>query len=244
MKIKAFAGLALACGIAAGCVTMGYDAPQAQAQDNADWMTIFDGKTLNGWKVGENPESFKVEDGSIVVNGKTAHLFYDVGDKPLVNFEFKAEVMTFPHSNSGVYIHTQYQEKSWPRFGYECQVNQTHGDPIKTGSLYNVVDVWKVDVPEGQTYQPSVKIEPNRIWLNVPDAPAKDNEWFTYHITVNGKRIITEVNGKTIVDYTEPEGKKAGDYFTRVLDKGTVALQAHDPGSKVLYRNIQIKRLP
>ena len=241
MNFKMLAGAVLACGMAVGVSS--YVAPKAQAQEDG-WVKIFDGQTLNGWKVGANPESFKVEEGNIVVNGKVAHLFYDVGDKPLVNFEFKAEVMTFPNSNSGVHIHTQYQESSWPRVGYECQVNQTQGDRIKTGSLYNVVDVYKVDVPEGQTYQPSIKIEPNRIFLNVPEAPAKDNEWFTYHITVNGKRITTAVNGKTIVDYTEPEGKVAGRDFTRVLDKGTVSLQAHDPGSKVLYRNIQIKRLP
>ncbi len=237
MKLKMLVGAALAC-----CVAIA--APQkAQAQENG-WVSLFDGKTLNGWKVGDNKESFKVEDGNIVVNGKTAHLFYDVGDNPFVNFEFKAEVMTMPNSNSGIYIHTKYQEGSWPKFGYECQVNQTQSDRIKTGSLYNVVDVYKVDVPEGQTYQPSIKIEPNRVFLNVPEAPAKDNEWFTYRIIVNGKRIITEVNGKTLVDYTEPDGKKAGEGFTRVLDKGTFALQAHDPGSKVLYRNIQVKRLP
>jgi hypothetical protein len=244
MKIKVFAGLALACGIAAGCVAVGYDAPKAQAQEDG-WVSLFDGKTLNGWKVTtENPNSFRVEDGNIVANGNRAHLYYVGDDKPFVNFEFKAEIMTLPSSNSGVYIHTQYQDTGWPHFGYECQVNQTHGDRIKTGSLYNVVDVYKVDVPEGQTYSPSVTVDKGRVLLNVPEAPAKDNEWFTYHIIVNGKRIITEVNGKKLVDYTEPDGKVAGKDFTRVLDKGTFALQAHDPGSKTMYRSIMVKRLP
>ncbi len=235
MKLKVLIGVALACCVAVSTPRV------AEAQD---WVSIFDGKSLDGWKTGENKESFKVEDGLLVVNGNRGHLFYDIGDKPLTNFEFKAEVMTVPGSNAGVYIHTQYQDTGWPRFGYECQINQTHGDPIKTGSLYNVVDVYRVDVPAGQTYTPTVKIEPNRIWLNVAESPAKDNEWFTYHITVNGKRITTAVNGKIIVDYTEPPNKQPGNDFTRVLTQGTVALQAHDPKSKVSFRNIQIKRLP
>jgi hypothetical protein len=241
MKWKMLTGAVLACAMVVGVGN--YVAPKAQAQEDG-WVSLFDGKTLNGWKAAENPNSFKVEEGNIVVNGNRGHLFYEVGDKPLVNFEFKAEVMTFPNSNSGVFIHTQYQENGWPKFGYECQVNQTQGDRIKTGSIYSVVDVYLTDVPAGQTYQPGVRVDKNRVMLQVPEAPAKDNEWFTYHITVNGKRIITRVNGKTLVDYTEPDNKQAGNDFTRVLDKGTIALQAHDPGSKVLYRNIQIKRLP
>ena len=62
------------------------------------WQSLFDGKTLNNWKVGDNAGSFKVEDGSIVVNGQVAHIFYDgdISDHRFKDFEFKAEVMTTP----------------------------------------------------------------------------------------------------------------------------------------------------
>ena len=79
--------------------------------------------------------------------------------------------------------------------------------------------------------------------VNVTKAPAKDNEWFTQTIIVKGKQIIIKVNGKTLVDYTEPDDKKPGNGFARVLDKGTFALQAHDPKSKVHFKNLRVRRL-
>ena len=191
----------------------------ALAQDKGgQWITMFDGKSLKGWKVTkENPDSFKVENGAIVAHGERAHLFFEA-DKPFVNFEFTAEVMTTPGSNAGIYFHSKYQEQGWPTYGYEAQVNATHRDPKKTGSLYGVVDV--------------------------NPAPHKDNEWFKYHIKVQGKRIIIAINDKTVVDYTEPADREAGNDFTRVLDKGTFALQGHDPQSKVLFRNLKVRRMP
>lgn len=184
------------------------------------WVSLFDGKTLNGWKVGENPETFKVEDGAIVVNGKVAHLFYDgrEGNHDFKNFELKLDVMTMPGSNSGVYIHTQYQERSWPKKGYEVQVNNSQGDWRRTGGLYAVQDI--------------------------KEPPAKDNEWFTMHIVVKNKNIKVSINNKQLVDYTEPENPvREKGMEGRLLSSGTIALQGHDPNSKVLYKNIQLKVL-
>ena len=77
------------------------------------------------------------------------------------------------------------------------------------------------------------------------EAPAKDDEWYTMVIKVEGKRIQTFVNGKQIVDCTEPTppappAKMAG----RKLSSGTFAIQAHDPESKVMYRNVKVRVLP
>ncbi len=182
------------------------------------WVSLFDGKTLNGWKVGENASSFKVEDGAIVVNGPVGHLFYDgkVGNHDFKNFEFKAQVMTTPGSNSGLYFHTEYQEKSWPSKGFEVQVNNSHTDWKRTASLYNIQDIKKTFVA--------------------------DNVWYTETIIVQGKRIITKINDKVVVDYTEPDNidKSKG----RKLSSGTFAIQAHDPKSKVYVKDIMVKILP
>lgn len=182
------------------------------------WVSLFDGKTLNGWKVGENAASFKVEDGAIVVNGPVGHLFYDgsVGNHDFKNFEFKAKVMTMPGSNSGLYFHTKYQEKSWPSKGYEVQVNNSHTDWKRTASLYDIKDV-------KETY-------------------VKDNEWYTETILVQGKRIITKINDQVVVDYTEPDNIDQSK--GRKLSSGTFAIQAHDPKSKVLVKDIMVKILP
>ena len=182
------------------------------------FVSLFDGKTLSGWKVGENATSFKVEDGAIVVNGPVGHLFYDgtVGNHDFKNFEFKAKVMTMPGSNSGLYFHTKYQEKSWPSKGYEVQVNNSHTDWKRTASLYDIKDV-------KETY-------------------VKDNEWYTETIIVQGKRIITKINDKVVVEYIEPDNIDQSK--GRKLSSGTFAIQAHDPKSKVLVKDIMVKILP
>src|SRR5690606_20146234 len=101
-----------------------------QGDTTDGWISLFDGKTLNGWKINEHPETFKVENGAIVVNGERSHLFYegDVADHDFKNFELKVEVMTFPGSNSGIYFHTQFQENGFPEIGHEVQVNISHTD--------------------------------------------------------------------------------------------------------------------
>src|SRR5262249_1373694 len=75
------------------------------------WISLFDGKSLNNWKVGKNASTFSVDSGMIIVHGPTAHLFYAgyVKNHDFKNFEFKAKVMTTPGSNSGIYFHTVYQ---------------------------------------------------------------------------------------------------------------------------------------
>jgi len=183
----------------------------AHAQTDG-WINLFDGKTLNGWKASEHPSTFSVADGAIVVFGDRAHLFYEgsVNHHTFKNFEFKATVMTTPGSNSGIFIHTAYQEEGWPTKGYEIQVNNTHTDWRKTGSVYAVQDVKEVFV--------------------------KDNEWYTEHIIVQGKKITVKVNDKIINEYTEGENRK--------LTGGTLALQGHDPKSKVYYKDVMIKILP
>ncbi len=196
-------------------------AQEMERADGNDWVSLFNGKDLDGWKAGVNASTFSVEDGTIKVAGERSHLFYvgDVENHNFKNFEFKARVMTKPGSNSGIYIHTQYQEDGWPLHGYEVQVNNSQGDWKRTGSLYNIVDV-------KENY-------------------AVDNEWYTEYVKVEGKRIIIKINDIVVVDYTEPEKPfREGDGVHRVLGTGTFALQGHDPGSIVFYKDIMVRPLP
>src|ERR1700712_3520134 len=107
--------LIILCSLALGLLSFAFT---KLSQDG--WISLFDGKTLNGWKVGDNAETFSVDSGKIIVHGKTAHLFYDgpVKNHNFKNFEFKADVMTHLHSNSGIYIHTAFQQGGWPAKGY------------------------------------------------------------------------------------------------------------------------------
>ena len=185
------------------------------------WVSLFDGQSLSNWKVGDNAASFKVENGMIVVNGNVAHLFYDgdINNHEFKNFEFKADVMTMPGANSGIYFHTRFQQSSWPLKGYEVQVNNSQSDWRRTGSLYGIQDVREVYV--------------------------KDSTWFTESIMVVGKKITTRINDKVLVEYTEPDNvKRETGNEGRVISTGTFALQGHDPNSKVYYKNIRVRVLP
>ncbi len=203
------------CGILCGAV---FGVQAAPADDGDGWIQLWDGKTFKGWRANENKDSWKIADGTIVCHGPRSHLFYVGEHAPFKNFELKVDVMTTPGGNSGIYFHTRYQDQGWPKYGYEAQVNNSHRDPKRTGSLYAVKNVM-------QTY-------------------VKDNEWYTETVIVRGRRIIIKINDKVVVDYTEPEGKQPGKDFTRKLDQGTFALQAHDPDSLIYYKNIRVRKLP
>jgi hypothetical protein len=178
---------------------------------------LCDGKTFDGWKSStDHPDTWKIEDGAFVTRGQTAHLFY-VGDlAPFTNFDLKVDVMTDPGANGGIYFHTKYQEKGFPKFGFECQVDNTHSDWTKTGSLYDVV--------------------------NIAKSPAEDHKWWTQEVIVQGRKVTVKIDGQILLEYTEPPGAQPGDY-TRKLAYGTFALQAHDPKSVVRYKNIRVKKL-
>jgi hypothetical protein len=208
--------------VALGVILAGCNVP-CKTPHAAKWQSLFDGKTLNGWQASENKDTFTVQDGAIVVKGNRSHLFYTgpVMNADFKNFEWKADILTKPNSNSGMYIHTAYQESGWPDKGYEIQVNNSHSDWRRTGGLYAVADVKEQLVP--------------------------DDQWFTQHIIVKDKHITVLVNGKVAVDYTEPDGISETGYEGmpgRKLSSGTFALQGHDPGSVVYYKNIMVKPLP
>ena len=190
----------------------------AFGQDTNDgWISLFDGKTLSGWKASENKDTFSVQDGIIIVKGSRSHLYYTgtVENANFTDFEFKADIMTKPRANSGMYFHTEYRDTDWPNKGFEVQVNNSHTDWRRTGSLYGINDV--------------------------RDTAAKDNEWFTQHIIVDGRQITVMVNGKVVMEYAVPEGTGR---ISRRLSSGTFALQGHDPGSTIYYRNVMVRPLP
>jgi hypothetical protein len=142
------------------------------AQGNG-WVKMFNGKDLTGWEANESPDSWKVEEGMIKGAGPVSHLFWK--GEECENCEFKADVRIMEGANSGMYFRTAFG----PRFpkGYEAQVNATHKDPVKTGSLYNFHKNF--------------------------ESPSKPGEWFTQHIIADGNHIIIKVNDKVITDFVD-----------------------------------------
>jgi hypothetical protein len=195
---------------------------EALRPDKDGWYNLFNGKDLTGWKkADENPDTINVVDGKIVIKGPRCHLFYDgpVEKANFKNFQWKCELMTKPKANSGMYFHTKYQATDWPKKGIEVQVNNTHGDPRKTGSLYRAKDIMN-------------------------NSPAKDNEWFTQEVIVNGRHVTVKVNGKVVNEYEEPKNvQREAGWEDAIISSGTFALQGHDPESEIHYRKVMVKPL-
>jgi hypothetical protein len=188
---------------------------------SSDWFSLFNGKDLAGWKASENTATFSVKDGAIVSHGSRSHCFYvgEFRDHTFKDFELQVDVMTLPNSNGGVFIDTEYQDTGWPAKGFEIQVNNTYNtDPRRTGSLYAVADN-------------------NR-------EVAQDNKWFTEDIVQKGDTITVKVDGKVVSQWTQPhDWNGTKDFAGRRIGAGTVALQGHDAGGTVYYKNIRIRPL-
>lgn len=194
----------------------------SSAEQAAGWQLLFDGRSLEGWRASDAPSTtFSVKDGAIVVHGPRSHLFYvgPVAGGDFRHFELKLEVMTFANANSGVYFHTEWQEKGWPAKGYEVQVNNSHSDTSRTAGLWGIQDFREIAVPDGR--------------------------WFTLTILVQGPRVQTWIDERLVADYTEPPNPpRPRGLEQRLLKSGTFALQGHDPGSQVHFRSIRVRQLP
>ena len=196
-------------------------APPA-AKVESGFVSLFDGKTLTGWKVGGNPDSFKAENGYIVANGVggAAHLFYDgpVGNHAFKDFDLKVDAVARYRSNGGVYVMTEFLAQGFPTAGFEIQVNNSHTDRIRTGSLYHVVDLSNI--------------------------PAKDDEWMPMEIVARGNTITVSVKGEEVLKWVQPANWQTNyDTPSRRIAPGTIAFQAHDPYSVTAYSNVRIKLL-
>jgi hypothetical protein len=170
------------------------------AADQEGWYSLFDGKTLAGWKASEDPQAFKVEDGVIVAGGtRLTHLYYvgPVLAAKFKDFELKAEVKTRPKGNSGIFFHTEYQANRLPAKGFEFQINNTGSDKnFRTGSIYPARPMDKV--------------------------VAKDDEWFECHLIVTGAKVVLKVNGETTVETKLPLDAKSGTFAIQSHDPGSI----------------------
>jgi hypothetical protein len=220
-------------------------APADDAKSADGWVQLFNGKDLTGWKLHPNPNPgaikqvvpiekngvvvgydgiqkkddkqvhlWRVEDGLLIGSGPASHLFSDKDD--YTDFQYRVEAKINDKGNSGQYFRTKF-EGGFPA-GYEAQINATHSDKIRTGSLY----------PDGRT-----KLGQFRKEITVMnDAPHGPDEFFTQEVIAEGNHIRIIVNGKTTVDFKDPNN---------TYTKGHFALQGHDPGTVVTFKKIEYK---
>lgn len=145
-------------------------------RDDQGWTPIFNGVDLEGWSMDGGAE-WRVEGGAIVGSGPVGHLFSPRADYR--DLEFRARCRINTGGNSGMYFRASPGDP-WPQ-GYEAQVNSTHGDPVKTGSLYG------------------------RALVKTQLIPA--DTWFEQHVTcrdeAGGVHVTIRVNGVVVSDFLD-----------------------------------------
>ena len=178
--------------------------------DDGEWISLFDGKSLEGWeKVGNEQSVWEVKDGAICGSGPASMLVSTKG--PYKNFRYRAEIKINDKGNSGMYFRTTPK----PGFtdGYEAQIDSTHTDPIRTGSIYGMCHV----------YQQHVKPD---TWFKY-ELEVRDDVWRGREMT----RIKVTIDGNELFEYLD---------FAKTFPAGHFAWQQHDPGSKVNIRKIEV----
>lgn len=213
------------------------------------FVSLFDGKSFDGWKIGQNSNMFKIKDGMIVMEcpagvHSPAHLYYvgNVGNHSFKNFDLRVDVMTSPYANSGIYFHTDFQDAGWPKRGLECQVNNSHSDWRRTGSIYALKNIsWGPEAPPADNKE---------VVTILPTPPVKDNIWFTQEIFYRNGIVTVKLDGKTVVDYTIDNAQVEHKLSSGMIwqPRGTFALQGHPPLqnhiSLAWFKNIRVKILP
>ena len=178
--------------------------------DDGEWISLFDGKSLEGWeKVGNEQSVWEVKDGAICGSGPASMLVSTEG--PYKNFRYRAEIKINDKGNSGMY----FRATPKPGFtdGYEAQIDSTHTDPIRTGSIYGMCHV----------YQQHVKPD---TWFKY-ELEVRDDVWRGREMT----RIKVTIDGNELFEYLD---------FAKTFPAGHFAWQQHDPGSKVNIRKIEV----
>jgi hypothetical protein len=191
--------------------------PRAAAEDkdkkeDKGWVQLFNGKDLKGWKTHpKNPGKWEVKKGVLIGSGaKGSHLFSEGGN--YANFHYRIVARISDKGNSGQYFRAKFGP-GYPK-GYEAQINSTHPDPQKTGSLWGFAPVKEMLV--------------------------KPNEWFTQEVIAKGNHIIIKVNGKKVVDFVDKNNTYTKGHFAiQQHDKGK-----NLPETRIEVKKIEVKELP
>ena len=209
-------GFALLLAVAVALAPAFADDAKKDTKKDEGFIQLFNGKDLTGWKTHPDDKAkWEVKDGILIGSGPVGHLYSEKDD--YTNFIYIVEAMISDKGNSGQMFRTNFQ-KGFPK-GYEAQINSTHSDPIRTGSLYPAFKLSKED----------------REKIIVKEMLVKPDEWFTQEVIADGNHIIIKVNGKKTVDFVDPNNS-----FT----KGHFALQQHNDGSIVKFKKVEYKPLP
>ena len=209
----------------------------AKHHKSAEFKSIFNGKTLEGWTQKNGTATYVVKDGAILgtTNEGSPNSFL-CSNKLYGNFELQFEVKLINDElNSGVQIRSQTKElndkekKRGDKFGRvngpQVEIEATKGNGAESGYIYGEAC--------GGWMTPKDQLKPHKHF--------KNGEWNKYRVLAEGARIQTWVNGNQVSDLVDEEKLKTHP-------KGFIGLQVH--GIKkgtgpylVAWRNLRIREL-
>jgi hypothetical protein len=210
------------CAAVAICSMLTAQTPAGES----GFHSLFDGKTLNGWKlVGGHGPGYLVEDGRIVCPKEGGGNLFT--EKEYANFAFRFEFLLTPAANNGIGIRAPYE-----------------GDAAYQGMEIQILD------DSDASYKGVIR--PEQYHGSVYDTiPARTGfrrpvgQWNEEEIVANGRRITVTLNGVIILDASldmvrEPKVMEKHPGLART--SGHIGFLGH--GSHVEFRNIRVKELP
>ena len=241
--IFALAGIALLAGCGPSSKTSSTSTSSNSSStnnmntDNAQWVSLFDGKTLNGWRTYQNKtsDSWMAMDGVLHCKGSAedkSDMRADlITNDQYDNFELSLDWKISPKGNSGIIYLANEDNSAAYLSGPEYQIVDDENFPEK-------LEGWQ---KTGANYA-----------MNSASAasPKPIGEWNETRILVNKGHVEHWLNGSKVVEYqigsdewkankANGKWKDAASYGT--VKKGHIALQDH--GSEAWFRNIKIRKL-
>jgi hypothetical protein len=224
----------------------------ASAAPNDGWISLFDGKTLKGWRVAARPEDvakhyWSVQDGAITCDsrGHKQHGYvWLLGNREFTDFDLKMKIRSFREStgNSGVQLRSRYDDEAYVLDGPQVDIHPP--GPYRNGLIYDEtrgVRHWIFPVLPGSKIEPEQGVRDWK-WQHADEGDG----WNDLAVECRGTRIKTSVNGVQTADY-DGAGVLDDDFHKRrnVGMRGYLALQLHNGDDLYIqFKEISVKPAP
>lgn len=223
---------------ASGCSTV----PTTQEEDaKAEFVPLFDGHSLNGWHTvpARCESAWSINDGVVVGEAKSGCVSYLVfNDDALTDFELEGSYRFPGRGNSGIEIHAVKDASGKRAFiGY-------HADLGHVGIGPQVLGAWDFHFATREEYacfrgtslviNPDGSTEATPIDEAVQPSDINRNDWNRFRVIANGRHYQFFINGKLASEFTD-------NALEDRRDEGAIALQLHDPGMRVEFKDLRLK---
>lgn len=194
-----------------------------------DWATLFDGKSLDGWKPSRDNKQFAIADG-VIVGTSSGETYFLHTTETYGDFELELDVKLHDTDlNSGIQFRTQ--------------LTRTNDAGTARPSIHGPqVDIGKSPGRSGHIFN-----QGNGAWITPQDDLTRNElmvngEWNKLLVLAVGPRIQTWVNGKQVADVADDEAYAK-------YPSGVIALQVHgvkkspEKPRHVSFRSIRVRRI-